>query len=76
VVDDHELLDTALQWARRLAGQAPLAVAEIKGVSGASDLGAGIDAEKAAFARVFASGDAREGIDAFLGKRRASFHGR
>ena len=25
VVDDHELLDTALAWARKLAGQAPLA---------------------------------------------------
>jgi len=26
VVEDHELLDTALSWARRLAGQAPLAI--------------------------------------------------
>ena len=26
LVEDHELLDTALQWARKLAGQAPLAV--------------------------------------------------
>src|SRR5256885_14562260 len=30
VVPDHELLDTALAWARKLAGQAPLAVREIK----------------------------------------------
>ena len=27
IVEDHELLDTALTWARKLAGQAPLAVA-------------------------------------------------
>ncbi|HYM66023.1 MAG TPA: enoyl-CoA hydratase-related protein, partial [Patescibacteria group bacterium] len=32
MVEDHELLDTALQWARKLAGQAPLAMAEIKRV--------------------------------------------
>ena len=34
IVADHELFDTALAWARRFAGQAPLAVREIKRVSG------------------------------------------
>jgi enoyl-CoA hydratase/3-hydroxyacyl-CoA dehydrogenase len=76
VVADHELLDAALAWARRLAGQAPLAVGHIKAVSAAGDLDAGLDAEKAAFASVFVSEDAREGIDAFLGKRQATWHGR
>jgi enoyl-CoA hydratase / 3-hydroxyacyl-CoA dehydrogenase len=76
VVDDHELLDTALQWARKLAEQAPLAVAEIKRVSGAADLDQGIEDEKRAFARVFASEDGQVGIAAFLGKRRARFNGR
>ena len=71
VVADHELLDTALSWARRLAGQAPLAVERIKQVSGE-----GLDAEKEAFAAVFASEDAREGISAFLGKRRPRWSGR
>ncbi len=33
VVPDHELFDTALQWARKLAGQAPVAVEQIKRVS-------------------------------------------
>ena len=33
VVPDHELLDTALAWARKLAEQAPLAVEQIKQVS-------------------------------------------
>jgi enoyl-CoA hydratase/3-hydroxyacyl-CoA dehydrogenase len=69
VVPDHELLDTALAWARKLAGQAPLAVAEIKRVSGADDLDAGIAAEKDGFVTAFTSADAREGIAAFLGKR-------
>jgi enoyl-CoA hydratase/3-hydroxyacyl-CoA dehydrogenase len=75
VVLDHELLDTALAWARRLAGQAPLAVAAIKDVSAQADLDEGIEAEKAGFARVFASEDAREGIGAFLGKRQATWRG-
>ncbi|MBA3809132.1 MAG: enoyl-CoA hydratase/isomerase family protein [Solirubrobacterales bacterium] len=75
LVEDHELLDTALQWARKLAAQAPLALAQIKRVSGAGDLDEGIEAEKGAFAEVFASGDAKEGISAFLGKRAAHFKG-
>jgi enoyl-CoA hydratase/3-hydroxyacyl-CoA dehydrogenase len=76
VVLDHELFDTALHWARRLAGQAPLAVAHIKEVSGPRDLDEGIEAEKRAFAEVFASEDAREGINAFLGKRQPRWRGR
>jgi len=75
MVEDHELLDTALQWARKLAGQAPLAMAEIKRVSGAGDLDEGIEAEKRAFATVFSSADGKEGISAFLGKRAPSFKG-
>ena len=76
VVVDHELLDTALAWARKLAGQAPLAVGAIKEVSAGADLDEGIEAEKAGFARVFASEDAREGIGAFLGKRQPTWRGR
>ena len=76
VVLDHELFDTALRWARKLAGQAPLAVGAIKEVSGRPDLDDGIEAEKAAFGAVFASEDAREGIGAFLGKRQPTWRGR
>jgi enoyl-CoA hydratase/3-hydroxyacyl-CoA dehydrogenase len=76
LVDDHELLDTALLWARKLAGQAPIAAAQIKRVSGAGDLDEGIEAEKAAFAQAFGSADAKEGIAAFLGKRQPRFEGR
>ncbi|MCW3068541.1 MAG: hypothetical protein JWL67_1166 [Solirubrobacterales bacterium] len=76
LVEDHELLDTALAWARKLAGQAPLAVAKIKAVSVDATLDAGIEAEKSGFAEVFASEDAREGISAFLGKRAPHFQGR
>jgi enoyl-CoA hydratase / 3-hydroxyacyl-CoA dehydrogenase len=76
IVDDHELLDTALAWARKLAGQAPLALAQIKQVSAAGDLDEGIEAEKRAFATVFQSADAKEGISAFLGKRAPQFQGK
>lgn len=76
VVLDHELLDTALRWARKLAAAAPLAVQQIKRVSGTGDLDAGIEAEKAAFEQVFGSEDAREGIGAFVQKRAPRFRGR
>jgi enoyl-CoA hydratase/3-hydroxyacyl-CoA dehydrogenase len=76
VVPDHELFDTALGWARKLAGQPPLAVQQIKRVSAFGDLDAGIEAEKQAFASVFESDDAREGIAAFLQKRNARFTGK
>jgi enoyl-CoA hydratase/3-hydroxyacyl-CoA dehydrogenase len=75
LVDDHELLDTALQWARKLAAQAPLAVAQIKRVSAAGDLDEGVEAEKQAFAAVFTSADGKEGISAFLAKRAPHFKG-
>jgi enoyl-CoA hydratase/3-hydroxyacyl-CoA dehydrogenase len=76
MVEDHELLDTALSWARKLAAQAPLALEQIKRVSGVGDLDAGIEAEKRGFATAFSSEDAKEGITAFLGKRAPRFQGR
>jgi enoyl-CoA hydratase/3-hydroxyacyl-CoA dehydrogenase len=76
VVPDHELLDTALSWARKLADQAPIAIEQIKRVSAAGDLDAGIEAEKQGFITAFSSEDAREGISAFLQKRTAHFEGK
>jgi enoyl-CoA hydratase / 3-hydroxyacyl-CoA dehydrogenase len=76
VVPDHELLDTALAWARKLAGQAPIAVEQIKKVSAKPDLDEGIEAEKGGFVTAFTSEDAREGIGAFLGKRKPKWQGK
>jgi enoyl-CoA hydratase / 3-hydroxyacyl-CoA dehydrogenase len=76
VVPDHELLDTALAWARRLSEKAPIAVEEIKRVSARPDLDEGLKVEGGGFARAFGSEDAREGIAAFLGKRKARFKGK
>jgi enoyl-CoA hydratase/3-hydroxyacyl-CoA dehydrogenase len=76
VVPDHELFDTALAWARKLAGQAPIAVERAKEASDDPDLDEGIEKEKAAFAAAFQSEDAKEGIGAFLGKRTPKWQGR
>src|SRR4051794_7376201 len=75
LVADHELFDTALAWARKYAQQAPLALESIKRASHQGDLDEGIAAEKEAFSSVFASDDAREGIGAFLQKRKPEFKG-
>jgi enoyl-CoA hydratase / 3-hydroxyacyl-CoA dehydrogenase len=76
VVPDHELFDTVLAWARKLAQQAPLAIGEIKKVSHRPDLEEGLAAEGEGFGLVFGSEDAKEGISAFLQKRRPKFEGR
>jgi enoyl-CoA hydratase/3-hydroxyacyl-CoA dehydrogenase len=76
LVPDEELFDTALAWARKLAGQAPLAVEQIKAVSYKGDLDEGIEAEKQGFATAFLSEDGKEGISAFLQKRSPKWSGK
>jgi enoyl-CoA hydratase/3-hydroxyacyl-CoA dehydrogenase len=76
VVADHELFDTAISWARKLAQQPPLAIEQIKQVSNNPVLDEGLRAEGEGFATVFASEDAKEGIGAFLGKRTPKFEGK
>jgi enoyl-CoA hydratase/3-hydroxyacyl-CoA dehydrogenase len=76
VVADHELFDAALAWARKVAGQAPVAIEQIKRVSHAADLDEGLTAERDGFLRAFSSEDAREGIGAFIEKRKPEFKGR
>ena len=75
VVADHELFDAALAWGRRVARLAPLAIERIKRVSDRAGLEDGLAAERDAFAAVFASEDAREGIAAFLERRTPRFRG-
>ncbi len=76
VVPDHELFETSLMWARKLAAQAPIAREQVKLVSGKGDLDEGIEAEKQGFAAAFRSEDAREGIGAFLTKRTPKWSGK
>src|SRR5258707_4892768 len=49
IVPDHQLLDTAVAWARKLAGQAPLAIQQIKTVSAKGVIDVGIKSEKQGF---------------------------
>src|SRR5437763_2261305 len=76
VVADHELFDTAISWARKMAQQAPIAAEQIKSVSAMGELGEGLEAEAQGFAKAFTSEDAKEGISAFLQKRPARFQGK
>src|SRR4051812_5158979 len=76
VVPDHELFDTSLAWARKLAKQAPIAIEQIKTVSATGELGEGLEAEARGFETAFNSEDAKEGIGAFLGKRTPDFKGK
>jgi enoyl-CoA hydratase/3-hydroxyacyl-CoA dehydrogenase len=76
VVPDHELFETALSWARKLAGQAPIALGQIKAASAKGDIDEGIEAEKRGFQTAFGSEDAKEGVSAFLGKRTPKWSGK
>ncbi|CAA9484862.1 MAG: Enoyl-CoA hydratase / Delta(3)-cis-delta(2)-trans-enoyl-CoA isomerase / 3-hydroxyacyl-CoA dehydrogenase / 3-hydroxybutyryl-CoA epimerase [uncultured Solirubrobacteraceae bacterium] len=76
LVADHELFDTALLWARRLASQAPLALRELKLAAYEGDIDRGLAAEKVGFATLIDSADAHEGAAAFLERRPPRFRGR
>jgi enoyl-CoA hydratase / 3-hydroxyacyl-CoA dehydrogenase len=76
VVLDHELFDTALAWAGKLAQQAPIAIEQIKSVSAMGELGEGLETEARGFEKAFTSEDAKEGISAFLGKRSPKWQGK
>lgn len=79
VVADTQTLEAALKMARLIAKMPPLAVAQIKEV-----LLAGLDAsletalmlERKAFQLLFDSQDQKEGMRAFLEKRKPNFQGR
>lgn len=78
VVPDSEVLTQARNLARKLALGPPVAMAAIKAAVNAGFDGgavAGYETETAGVLRVFASDDAKEGVAAFLGKRRPKFAG-
>jgi enoyl-CoA hydratase len=78
VCDEADLPARALALAGTIAALPPVALAEIKRVARAGStlpLAEGLALEKDAFAKVFATADAREGIAAFLDKRTPKFTG-
>jgi enoyl-CoA hydratase len=79
VVDDHAVLDEAIAMARHIAGLPPIAVAQIKeAVIHGEDasLAAGLMLERKALQLLFATADKKEGMQAFLEKRRPRYAGR
>jgi enoyl-CoA hydratase len=76
VVPPEELLPVTEQHAKGIAEQAPLAVASSKRTLNRgfdADLAAACELEATAFGALFATDDAREGLTAFLAKRRAAY---
>ncbi|OIQ91679.1 2,3-dehydroadipyl-CoA hydratase [mine drainage metagenome] len=79
VVADQDVLDTALKMAARIASMPPLAVMQTKEVllAGADvSLDTGLMLERKAFELLFASRDQKEGMRAFIEKRKPVFEGR
>ena len=78
VFPDGEVLDQAIAMAATVSRMPPLAVQSIKqAVLHGQDAGleAGLFLERKAFQQLFASADQREGMQAFIDKRRPSFKG-
>jgi enoyl-CoA hydratase/carnithine racemase len=79
VVPNDQVLPRALELAKKIAAMPPLAVAQIKEVmlAGAdAPLSVGLALEQRANQLLFASEDQKEGMRAFLEKRKPGFHGR
>ncbi len=79
VVPADKLLEHVLGVARKIAGKGAVCVAQAKrAVLAASDadLATGSQLERQAFAVLFGTEDAKEGMEAFLKKRPARFQGR
>jgi enoyl-CoA hydratase len=79
VVADAEVFPTALRLATTIAALPPLAVMQIKEAVLAGEdasLSTGLMLERKAFQLLFATGDQKEGMRAFLEKRKPEFRGR
>jgi enoyl-CoA hydratase/carnithine racemase len=79
VVADGEVLERALAIAKTIAALPPLAIMQIKEAVLAgedSSLEAGLALERKAFQLLFATADQKEGMRAFLEKRKPEFEGR
>ena len=78
-VPPERVLPVALDVAKALAAKAPLAVRAAKRAIGRAfedSLHAGLLDERRAFFTLLATDDAREGVDAFLNKRKPAWQGR
>jgi enoyl-CoA hydratase len=72
-------LDEALALAAAIAERAPVAVRVAKEAINAAEelsLSAGLELERALFYMLFSTADQKEGMDAFINKRKATWSGR
>lgn len=80
VVPQENLMDEAMAMAKKIAGNAPLAVAyskkAIREGMEMSDMEQAIQVEAFLFGKCFASADQKEGMSAFLEKRTPEFTGK
>jgi len=78
VVPSANLMDAAMEWAEMLCAKPPLALAAAKRMINTAwntDIETGMRMEIEAWAQIFSSGDQKEGMRAFLEKRRPVFTG-
>ena len=78
VVPTGALMDAAMDWAKRLCRRPPAALREAKKAVNAawgSDIYAGMEREIEAWSGLYGTADQKEGMSAFLEKRRANFTG-
>lgn len=79
VVPYEELMDTAMAWAKKLCKRPPIALKEAKAAVNAawsSDIYAGMEKEIQAWSKLYATEDQKEGMNAFLQKRKPNFTGK
>lgn len=78
VVTLETLLDEAVDWARKLARKPPLALRAAKAAINAAystDMQTGLSLEGMAWSSLYGTKDQKEGMQAFLGKRKPQFTG-
>lgn len=79
VIPLEDLLDTAQEWAQKLAQKPPVALQMLKlavNTGGNTDLESGLIIESACFANAFSTEDRKEGLQAFIEKRKPIFAGK
>lgn len=79
VVAQEEVLTTAQKWANKLAKKPPIALQMLKlavNKGSNADIETGLIIESTCFGNVFASEDAKEGINAFVEKRKPEYVGK
>ncbi|MBA4536807.1 enoyl-CoA hydratase/isomerase family protein [Bacillus aquiflavi] len=79
VVPADEVLSTAKDWAKKLASKPPIALQMIKtavNAGGNTDIESGLTIESACFVNAFSTEDRKEGLQAFVEKRKPVYVGR